>query len=169
MMIPWLHFTGGDNLYFKSVHPSSKGAIAGACLVLVLLAIFERWVSAMRAVLEAHWRKRALAIISRRSAESDTPQSCDDSEKSMDVDAQTGAQGVSRIPSRLPKSARMIAPFIPAHDIPRGVVHTLQAFLSYTLMLAVMTFNASYVISIVIGLGIGEMLFGRMGSAMNIL
>jgi copper transporter 1 len=81
---------------------------------------------------------RALAIISRRSAESDTPQSCDDSEKSMDVDAQTGAQGVSRIPSRLPRSARMIAPFIPAHDIPRGVVHTLQAFLSYTLMLAVM-------------------------------
>jgi copper transporter 1 len=62
MMIPWLHFTGGDNLYFKSLRPSSKGAIAGACLVLILLALFERWVAAMRAVLEAYWRKRFVLV-----------------------------------------------------------------------------------------------------------
>lgn len=58
MMVPWLHFTGGDNLFFKSIHPSSKGAIAGACIVLVVLALFERWVAAMRGVLEATWRRR---------------------------------------------------------------------------------------------------------------
>jgi copper transporter 1 len=32
-------------------------------------------------------------------------------------------------------------------------------------MLAVMTFQAAYIISIVIGLGLGEILFGRIASA----
>lgn len=57
-MTPWLHFKGGDNLFFKSLHPSSHGAIAGACIVLVALAVFERWVAAMRGMLEKHWRQR---------------------------------------------------------------------------------------------------------------
>ena len=58
MMTPWLHFVGGDNLFFKKVHPSSGGAIVGACFVLVLVAIFERWVSGMRGSLEAYWRQK---------------------------------------------------------------------------------------------------------------
>lgn len=57
-MVPWLHFTGGDHLYFESWHPSSKGAIAGACIGLVFLALLERWMSAMRSVMEAKWKKR---------------------------------------------------------------------------------------------------------------
>lgn len=57
-MVPWLHFTSGDHLFFKSWHPESAGAIAGACIGLVLLALFERWLSATRSVLEAHWRRR---------------------------------------------------------------------------------------------------------------
>ena len=58
MMTPWLHFIGGDNLLFKSLHPSSHGAIAGACIVLGLLAIFERWLAGTRAVLETEWARR---------------------------------------------------------------------------------------------------------------
>lgn len=58
MMTPWLHFNGGDNFFFKSLHPSSHGAIAAACIVLVLISVFERWVSAMRNVLYAHWQRR---------------------------------------------------------------------------------------------------------------
>lgn len=33
---------------------------------------------------------------------------------------------------------RRIAPFIPSHDITRGLVHALQALLAYMLMLAIM-------------------------------
>ena len=58
MMVPWLHFTGGDSLIFESWHPSSHGAIAGACIGLVLFAMFERWVNAMRGVLDVYWRKK---------------------------------------------------------------------------------------------------------------
>ena len=61
MMIPWLHFTGGDKLFFNSLQPSSHGAIAGACIVLALLAILDRYVSAMRAVAQARWAHRSAA------------------------------------------------------------------------------------------------------------
>jgi copper transporter 1 len=58
MMTPFLHFTGGDYLFFKSLQPTSRGAIAGACIVLVLLAILERVLSAARGAMEAQWRHK---------------------------------------------------------------------------------------------------------------
>lgn len=58
MMTPWLHFIGGDSLFFKTLAPSSHGAIAGACIVLGLIAIFERWIAGTRGVLEVHWERR---------------------------------------------------------------------------------------------------------------
>lgn len=57
-MTPWLHFVGGDNLFFKTLTPSSHGAIAGACIVLALLAILDRYLSALRGVAEAKWVSR---------------------------------------------------------------------------------------------------------------
>ena len=57
-MTPYLHFTGGDNLFFKSWHPSSDGVIAGACIALLVLAISERLLSSIRGAMEAHWRRR---------------------------------------------------------------------------------------------------------------
>ncbi len=57
-MVPWLHFEGGDALWFESWHPSSKGAIAGAAIGLFILAIIERWIAAMRGVMEIHWRRQ---------------------------------------------------------------------------------------------------------------
>lgn len=50
MMIPYLHFTGGDYLFFVGVAPTSSGAIAGACIALVVLAILERVVAAARGI-----------------------------------------------------------------------------------------------------------------------
>jgi copper transporter 1 len=57
-MMPYLHFTGGDNLFFKSWRPSSNGAIAGASIALVVLAISERLLSSIRGAMEARWRRR---------------------------------------------------------------------------------------------------------------
>jgi solute carrier family 31 (copper transporter), member 1 len=64
-MIPYLHFTGGDHLYFSSWEPSSRGAIAGASLGLLILAILERGLHATRAVMDARWRRYALNDYSR--------------------------------------------------------------------------------------------------------
>lgn len=169
MMVPYLHFTGGDNLYFKSLRPSSHGAIAGACIVLVLLAIFDRWLSAMRGVAQARWTQRARALTVRATPSSSQPTIGDDWVATKDGEEQ--AVGVTRLPTERSslvspaRASRSSPPFIASHDIPRGIAFACQALIGYTLMLAVMTFQAAYIISIVAGLGIGEVAFGRLGSA----
>lgn len=55
-MLPYLHFTKGDILWLTGWVPSSVGAMVGACIGLFLLAMCERWISALRAVMDVHWR-----------------------------------------------------------------------------------------------------------------
>ncbi|CAL1696525.1 unnamed protein product [Somion occarium] len=169
-MVPWLHFSGGDNLFFKSWHPSSSGAIAGACIGLVLFAMFERWIAAIRGVMEAHWKRQALALMSNKAASNRGACTSESKGKTtdvqeVDIDSLPSQESENRSRVSNPRSARVIPPFIPSHDLTRGVVFALQALLMYVLMLAVMTFQAAYFISIIAGLGVGEMLFGRLGSA----
>jgi hypothetical protein len=57
-MIMYLHFTIGDNLWFLGWAPSTAGAMAGACIGLFMLATAERWLVAMRGVMEEHWSMR---------------------------------------------------------------------------------------------------------------
>ena len=59
-MLPFLHFHGADTLWFQGWVLQSTGAVAGACIGLFLLAIFSRWLDAMRSVAEIHWTKRQL-------------------------------------------------------------------------------------------------------------
>ncbi|KAH9487151.1 CUF1-dependent copper transporter 1 [Psilocybe cubensis] len=167
MMIPYLHFTGGDFLFFEEWQPSSAGAIAGACIGLALLAILERWLGATRSVLNAHWRRRALeqsAIRDKafvgRNVSSERLHESNDRAESEGPNA--AAQPPAKSNGAISKTRiRTIAPFIAAYDIPRGILYALEMLLMYLLMLAVMTFQAAYIISIVLGLGIGEILFGR--------
>ncbi|OJT12575.1 hypothetical protein TRAPUB_10816 [Trametes pubescens] len=168
MMVPWLHFTGGDNLLFATWHPSSKGAIAGACVGLALLALFERWVNAMRGAAEAYWGRRALALMSDNKPEP----SCHSPSASAEAKGSGSVEElkISELPSqdsttRQRRARRTLPPFILSHDVPRGALYAFQALLTYALMLAVMTFQAAFIISIIVGSGIGEVLFGRVGGA----
>ncbi|KAL1739458.1 Ctr copper transporter family-domain-containing protein [Schizophyllum fasciatum] len=138
-MLPYLHFQGGDFLLFKAWAPRSSGAIAGACIGLVVLAIVERLITAWRSRLEDSWAVRCL--------------SADEDEKGKLPEATAAT-----LPAPSPQ---IIPPFILSHDLSRGAMFALQSLLSYALMLAVMTFNAAYLISILAGLGVGEAMFGR--------
>jgi Ctr copper transporter family len=62
MMKPWLHFTMGDNLYFMGWVPLSSGTVFGACIGLFMLAIVERWVAAMRGLMQAYWTQRSVNV-----------------------------------------------------------------------------------------------------------
>jgi len=170
MMVPYLHFTGGDNLFFKTLTPSSHGAIAGACIVLVAFAICERWFASVRSCLTVHWRQRALALAANRD---NRPERSTTSTPTTDEDACCDVEEVivdslsvkyTRPTFAFRRASRNIEPFIILHDLPRGILYALQAFLAYTLMLAVMTFQAAYIISIIVGLGVGEAFFGRLGT-----
>ncbi|KAI0690691.1 Ctr copper transporter [Cytidiella melzeri] len=158
VMTPWLHFTGGDPFYFKSLTPSSHGAIAAACIVLVVISIFDRWLFAMKNVLDVHWARSAIALRSSAKAEpAPNPPATPEKE----------AEATTTQSRHLLRKGRASAslPFVASHDLPRGAIFAFQALLTYVLMLAVMTFQAAYIISIVVGLGIGEVLFGRMATA----
>ncbi|KAJ7037150.1 CTR copper uptake transporter [Mycena alexandri] len=136
-MMPMLHFTRGDTLWFMGWVPQTAGAMAGACIGLFILTLIDRWLAAVRAMMELYWRETGLRLRQKSAA---------------DVDDKYGK--IRRLRLRAP-------PFIPAHDIMRGAMHALQAALGFAFMLAIMTFQAAYIITIALGLGIGEMLFGR--------
>lgn len=57
-MKPYLHFGPGDALYFEEWIPTSRGAVFGACVGFLLLAVFERLLFAVKSVLEVQWAKR---------------------------------------------------------------------------------------------------------------
>ncbi|KAI0271512.1 Ctr copper transporter [Gloeopeniophorella convolvens] len=161
-MIPYLHFTGGDNLLFKSWHPSSHGAIAGASIALLVLAILERFLFATRSTLNARWRKSMLAMSAAHTSE-DEGSPLNASGEPKDIHQVEELRSIEQLKSA--RRQRTIPPFSFSYDVSRGALYSLQALLGYALMLAVMTFQAAYVISIIAGLGIGEFLFGRFAGA----
>lgn len=57
-MLPYLHFTPGDNLWFLGWVPTSTGAMVGTCIGLFLLSMVDRWIGACRGVMEMHWHNR---------------------------------------------------------------------------------------------------------------
>ena len=61
-MKPWLHFTKGDNLFFVGWVPLSSGTVVGACVGLFMLAIVERWVAAMRGLMQVYWSRKSVHV-----------------------------------------------------------------------------------------------------------
>ena len=152
-MTPYLHFAGGDYLYFKSWHPSSHGAIAGASIALVILAILERLLHATRGAMDARWRRRRYGLhncfdwvcfnvwSSALALNTALPsgnraffgKKQEKREESAEVEVIDSTQ-VSRNAQR----SRTLPPFVLTRDAARGALYSLQASLAYALMLAVM-------------------------------
>ncbi|KAF8812779.1 copper transporter [Phlegmacium glaucopus] len=153
----FLHFTPGDPLWFQGWVPQSGGAMVGACIGLFMLALVDRWLAAIRAMGEVVWRKQAeMAYINAQNAASNSKLQA--SKSKVSLPRPTVARTIT---------LRTIPPFIPAHDIIRGILHAGQAALTFVFMLTVMTYQVSFIISIVVGLGVGEAVFGRYISSSN--
>ncbi|KAI6114651.1 CTR copper uptake transporter [Pisolithus thermaeus] len=138
-MLPYLHFTLGDTLWFLGWVPQSRGAMLGACIGLFLLALLERWLAACKAVIEVHWNKSASQMLA-------------DKQNDSVILKNNTADRIFR---------RLSPPFVAAYDLPRGVIYAALALLNYLFMLTIMTFQLAFIFSLVIGLGVGETLFGR--------
>jgi copper transporter 1 len=64
-MTSFLHFSPtGDTLWFSGWAPVKTGPMVGACIGLFLLAIFERWLAACRALAERSWARRCVCLTS---------------------------------------------------------------------------------------------------------
>ncbi|KAG9128297.1 hypothetical protein FRC07_001232 [Ceratobasidium sp. 392] len=161
MMIPYLHFTPGDALFFKEWVPKSPGAVGGACVGMFALAIIQRCISAMRGVMDQHWKHRSDAVVAARFVQ--LRESVTSTDK---VSEEGGCCTSETTPAQTPAPRPTLPPFILSHELARGGMQILQSFFGYALMLAVMTFNAAFIISILLGLGVGEVLFGRFAHGM---
>jgi len=149
----FFHFAPIDHLLFKTWQPSSAGALGGACVGIFFFAILERFLAAWYRYKEAQWRiaaGNALVAVAQ-----DCP--CDDPKQSPSL-TEEAASG-----NRVTTGPRgLIAPFVLSRELARGGLMSFHSLISYVLMLIVMTFNAGFILSLVIGLGVGEFLVGRV-------
>jgi hypothetical protein len=60
----FFHFTPGDVIWFLGWVPQSRTAVAGASIGLFLLALVDRWLAAIRASAESHWRRKYVFVYS---------------------------------------------------------------------------------------------------------
>ncbi|KAN0080374.1 CTR copper uptake transporter [Tylopilus felleus] len=146
-MLPYVHFTPGDTVWCLGWVPSSTGAMVGTCIALLLLSVLERWLATCIQFAERHWTESILTI--ERS----------DHVASLARSPESSPRSLS--PSTPEKSKWRLPPFVPEFDITRGVLYAAQSFVKILLMLAVMTFQLAFILSIAIGSGVGETLYGR--------
>ncbi|CUA73712.1 hypothetical protein RSOLAG22IIIB_01227 [Rhizoctonia solani] len=169
MMIPYLHFTGGDYLFFDTIAPTSKGAIAGACIVLAALAILERAVAGARGIFALYVIHRQKKLFQPKETDAQfifAQEKVSHEGKITEIEGSTTATGSRASPASIirplpAQRQRSMTPLLWPYELARGGLFIVQSFLVYAIMLAVMSFNASYIISIIVGTGIGEILFGR--------
>nr|AFU72291.1 copper transport protein CTR3 [Amanita strobiliformis] len=142
----------GDTLWFQAWTPDSPGTVAGACLGLFFLAIFERWIAAARATAEWSWNRSAQLAVSERPNRSKEP-----THQKFPVNKHSHLI----LKSLSLRGGPFSPPFIPSHDIARGALQAVQTALTFLFMLAIMTFQIGFFISVSLGAGVGEMMFGR--------
>jgi len=162
----FLHFVPfSDSIWFQEWVPASHGALVGACIGLFILGMLERLFSGMRGVLETYWRRKTDAILYRKYSSTVKLPSFSKSENEfspLETLESNSTSDVSTIVVR-----RLLPPFILGHELSRAVLRTMQSGVGFAVMMAVMTFNASYIISIMLGIFTGEMLFGRFSSLLD--
>lgn len=161
-MLFYLHFTPGDSLWFQGWVPQSKGAMLGTCVGLFILALVDRWLASIRALEDAVWRQQAeIAYTNAQNVSSDS--------KLQTYKSQSSLPRLSKLPSVVGIiTLRTVPPFIPAHDISRGILHAAQSALTFVFMWTAMTYQASFILAMVIGFGVGEAMFGRYISAASL-
>ncbi|BGP26630.1 copper transporter [Rhodotorula toruloides] len=164
---------GSANVWFSGWTPTTAGETFGACFGLFLLAILSRFFSAVKACAEVAWlhsyqqqsragqRRGPIALPDSIPV---PPDMASPSAVSSSLQKETSRDSPApSYPSSSPSSRQPLfsAPFSLAIDLPRSLLFGLQGFIAYLLMLAVMTYNAYFLIAILLGLVAGEMAFGR--------
>jgi len=166
-MLMYLHFTSGDNVLFFGWVPKSAGSMVGTCIGLFLLAMLDRWLAACMAMMSAHWSKRAQVVQEDKRSSRGLPVAslpAEPSRKDSFASESDVPPPAPAAPSIHPITLRNAPPFILSHDIVRGIMYAGHVALQFAFMLIVMTFQVGFILSIVVGLGVGETLFGRFAS-----
>ncbi|ROV95343.1 hypothetical protein VSDG_06053 [Cytospora chrysosperma] len=147
-------------LYSEAWTPSGAGAYAGTCIFLIALAATLRALFALRSLQEGRWLDRELdrryVVVAGRPAMRDSVER--DSLKQTMVLSANGLEEEVMVVRKRNSCAR---PWRLSVDPVRAVIDTVIAGVGYLLMLAVMTMNVGYFVSILGGTFLGSLAIGR--------
>ncbi|KAK9480287.1 Ctr copper transporter family-domain-containing protein [Lipomyces japonicus] len=155
MMTMVFHTSTNDPLFASGWTPSSTGKYAGTCIFLIVLAVTYRLTHVIKHRTERYLISRATHI-----AISSHIHTVDDDGAIEKYTASTSS--ISK-----PLSFGDARPWRVSIDFPMAAIQVILAGTSYLLMLAVMTFNVGYFLSVLGGIFLGELVLGRFAGSVN--
>ncbi|CAI7568058.1 unnamed protein product [Penicillium manginii] len=149
------------SLFSNDWTPNSSGAYAGTCIFLILLAIIDRSLFALKAVMERRWRaaylnRRYIAIAGRTSEAGRI-----EADPNAKLSTLISACGIEENVKVVHNVGDGSIPWRFSVDFPRAGLVLCIVGVSYLLMLAVMTQNIGYFCSVLTGTFLGELAVGR--------
>lgn len=145
-------------LFSNTWTPSGAGSYAGTCIFLIFLAIVFRALYTAHVLFNHRGVKSALkrryVVVEGEGVE----------KIAADADSTTGiltTNGVAENVRIVQAPVQHFQPFRFSVDLPRAALLTVISGVGYLLMLAVMTFNVGYFLSVLAGTFLGELAFGR--------
>ncbi|MCJ1485407.1 hypothetical protein MMC06_005581 [Schaereria dolodes] len=148
-------------LFSASWVPMSTGSYAGTCIFLIILAVIFRGLFAGKHILEHDWsekeRIRRFIVVRGRSAEEEHTGPASSQKDRTLIGERILKDGGN--PGR--GQTRNMTPWRLSVDLPRAAFLTVIVGVGYLLMVAVMTMNVGYFMSVLGGTFMGELLVGR--------
>ncbi|KAI6248988.1 hypothetical protein HI914_02790 [Erysiphe necator] len=146
-------------LYMSMWTPNNMGSYAATCIFLIFLATGHRFLFALKSRLEAYWSdldvNQRLAVTSGKLPLSERI-AMDPSSRKMVLSEMGVEEDVIVIQKR-----KLSTPWRLTVDPIRAILDTIIAAVGFFLMLAVMTMNIGYFISVLAGTFVGSLIAGR--------
>ncbi|EHK44373.1 uncharacterized protein TrAtP1_008911 [Trichoderma atroviride] len=151
-------------LFSTAWTPQNAGTYAGTCIFLIALTVILRLIVAYKTYQERVWAdrnaQRRFIVVNGKEPMSERL-SRDPDAKQMTM--MLSENGVEEKVLVVEKKHHAVSPWRFSVDPPRAALDTVIVGIGYLLMLAVMTFNVGYFMSVLGGTFLGSLLLGRYG------